>query len=278
MLNNFKDYLLQDNKSKNTIDSYSNHINQYFKWYGDSFGMKFQKLHRENVLEFKSYLLNIKKQKANTINTKLSALISFNEFLVEEGLQDNIVISKKDMMRIQSQGTSPTDVTKSDVEKFRQQVLEQEGIRNYTIVTIMAYCGTRITETLNIKLSDINTISREIIIRRGKGDKQRIVYMNDKVVNAIKEYLKYKKETDLDYLFISNKGNKLDRTVINKMFNKYSDTITPHQLRHFFCTNALENDFSIHEVAYLAGHSNIHTTLRYTNPSENEMKSKLNRL
>lgn len=278
MLNSFKDYLLQDNKSKNTIDSYSNHINQYFKWYGDSFGMKFQKLHRENVLEFKSYLLNIKKQKANTINTKLSALISFNEFLVEEGIQDNIVISKKDMMRIQSQGTSPTDVTKSDVEKFRQQVLEQEGIRNYTIVTIMAYCGTRITETLNIKLSDINTISREIIIRRGKGDKQRIVYMNDKVVNAIKEYLKDRKETDKEYLFISNKGNKLDRTVINKMFNKYSDTITPHQLRHFFCTNALENDFSIHEAAYLAGHSNIHTTLRYTNPSENKMKDKMNKL
>lgn len=278
MINKFREYLNQEGKSENTIKSYSNHINQYMKWYDESFGIEFKQLQRQNVLEFKSYLLNVKEQKANTINSKLSSLIKFNEFLVDEGIQDNIVITKKDMIRIQAQGTSPTDITKQDVDKFRQQILEQEGIRNYTIVTIMAYCGTRISETLDIKLADINLITREIIIRQGKGNKQRIVYMNDKVVNTIKEYMKERKETDLDYLFISNKGNKLDRTVINRMFNKYSDIITPHKLRHFFCTNALENDFSIHEVAYLAGHSNIHTTLLYTNPNQNEIKDKMNRL
>lgn len=278
MLDKFRDYLEEERKSENTIKSYCNHTKQYLKWYYESFGMEFNKLYRGNVLDFKSYLLNVKEQKANTVNAKLSTLIKFNEYLVNAGVQDNIVITKKDMIKVQAAGTSPTDITKSDVEKFRQQILEQEGIRNYTVVTIMAYCGTRISETLDIKLSDINLTTREIIIRQGKGNKQRIVYMNDKVVNAIKEYLKDRKETDKEYLFISNKGNKLDRTVINKMFNKYSDTITPHQLRHFFCTNALENDFSIHEVAYLAGHSNIHTTLRYTNPSENEMKDKMNKL
>lgn len=278
MIKKFREYLIGEGKSKNTINSYSRHIGQYMKWFNDTFGMEFNKLYRENILEFKSYLLNIREQKANTINAKLSTLIKFNEFLVDAGIQDDIVITKKDMIKIQAQGTNPTDIDKSDVEKFRQQVLEQEGIRNYCIVTIMAYAGLRISETLDVKLSDINIQSREIVIRQGKGNKQRIVYMNDKVVNVIQEYLKVRPETDKDYLFISNRGNKLDRTVINKMFNKYSDKITPHSLRHFFCTNALENDFSIHEVAYLAGHSNIHTTLRYTNPSENEMKDKMNRL
>ena len=278
MLDKFRDYLEEEGKSENTIKSYCNHTKQYLKWYDESFGMEFNKLYRGNVLEFKSYLLNVKEQKANTVNAKLSTLIKFNEYLVDAGIQDNIIITKKDMVRVQAAGTSPTDITKQDVEKFRQQILEQEGIRNYTIVTIMAYTGTRISETLDIRLQDINLTTREIIIRNGKGNKQRTLYMNDKVVNSIKEYLKDRKEIDLDYLFVSNKGNKLDRTVINKMFNKYSDTITPHQLRHFFCTNALENDFSIHEVAYLAGHSNIHTTLLYTNPNENEMKDKMNRL
>ncbi|NMB95039.1 MAG: site-specific integrase, partial [Clostridiaceae bacterium] len=51
--------------------------------------------------------------------------------------------------------------------------------------------------------------------------------------------------------------------------------ITPHQLRHFFCTNALENGFAVHEVANLAGHSSIQTTLIYTNPSREKMKGKL---
>ncbi len=278
MLDKLRDYLKEEGKSENTIKSYCNHIGQYMKWYDESYGMEFNKLYRENVLEFKSYLLNVKEQKANTVNAKLSTLIKFNEYLVDARIQDNIVITKKDMVRVQAAGTSPTDITKQDVEKFRQQILEQEGIRNYTIVTIMAYTGTRISETLDIRLQDINLTTREIIIRNGKRNKQRTAYMNDKVVNSIKEYLKDRKETDLDYLFISNKGNKLDRTVVNRMFNKYSDIITPHKLRHFFCTNALENDFSIHEVAYLAGHSNIHTTLRYTNPNENEMKDKMNRL
>lgn len=223
------------------------------------------------------YLTNIKKHKVNTINTKLSALIIFNEFLIVSEMQENFAVSKKDMIKIQSKGTSPTEITKKDVKKFRQQILEQGSIRNYAIVTIMAYCGTRISETLSIKLSDINTTTREIVIK-GKGDKYRKVYMNDKVSNSIKEYLKERQETDLDYLFISSKENKLDRTVINKMFNKYSDTITPHSLRHFFCSNAIENDFSIHEVAYLAGHSNVHTTLLYTNPQETEMKEKMNTL
>lgn len=278
MLSYFKTYLIEEGKSENTVKSYCIHVNQYLKWYHDSFGIKFCKLYRENVLEFKSYLYNVKNQSAKTINAKLSALAKLNEFLVAKGIQDKIVITKKDMIKIQAQGTNPTDISKKDVEKFRQQVLENEGIRNYAIVTIMAYCGTRISETLDIKLSDINLTTREIIIRQGKGNKQRIAYMNDKVVNAIKGYLKERKETDKGYLFISNKGNKLDRTVINKMFNKYSDVITPHQLRHFFCTNALENGFSVHEVAYLAGHSNVHTTLLYTNPNKVEMKHKVNKL
>jgi integrase/recombinase XerD len=47
----------------------------------------------------------------------------------------------------------------------------------------------------------------------------------------------------------------LDRSTVNKVFNKYSDKITPHTLRHFFCTIALESGLSVHEVAYLAGHS-----------------------
>jgi len=63
-----------------------------------------------------------------------------------------------------------------------------------------------------------------------------------------------------------------------RVLNKFSDKITPHSLRHFYCTNALENGLSIHEVAQQAGHSNIHTTLMYTNPNLEDIKRKLNNL
>ncbi|WP_286675903.1 tyrosine-type recombinase/integrase [Bacillus mycoides] len=92
---------------------------------------------------------------------------------------------------------------------------------------------------------------------------------------------KYKKSP---YLFVSNKGPKLSRMTVNDMFKKYSKLaglatdLKPHDLRHYFCSHALENGFDVHEVAHIAGHSNIHTTLLYTNPSRTKMLDKLNLL
>lgn len=278
MIEKFKNYLFEDGKSENTIKSYINHINGYFKWYKESFGEEPLKLYRQNVLEYKAYLQNIKKDNAKTINSKLSALCKYNEFLMDSNIQSDIVISKKDNIKIQLEFASPSIVSKNDVESFRQKILENEGNRNYAIVTMMAYAGLRISEVLNIKMSDINLVSKEVVVREGKGNKQRLVYINPKIIESVKEYLKERKSSELDYLFISNKGNRVDRTVINKLFNKYSDKITPHTLRHFFCSNALENGYSVHEVANQAGHSNIHTTLLYTNPSKEKMKEKAERL
>lgn len=274
MLREFEDYLIQESKSINTIKSYQIHIGNYFKWYKESFGEEPIQLYRQNVLEYKAYLQNIKNESGKTINAKLSALIKFNEYLQDKGIQDDIVLSKKDNIKIQNEFASPAMVTKIDVEAFRQQILKYEGNRNYAIVTIMAYAGLRISECLSLKLDDVNLTSKEITVKEGKGSKQRLVYINSKIIEAVKEYLKERKEVECDYLFVSNKGNRIDRTVINKLFNKYSNKITPHTLRHFYCSNALEAGYSVHEVANQAGHSNIHTTLLYTNPSKEKMKSK----
>ncbi|WP_338453410.1 site-specific integrase [Niallia oryzisoli] len=77
-------------------------------------------------------------------------------------------------------------------------------------------------------------------------------------------------------------GKPVDRTLINKLFKTYSEKIgkeiTPHDLRHFFCSHALNSGMSVHEVANQAGHSNIHTTLLYTNPSKSELLKKMNQL
>lgn len=274
MLGEFEEYLLQEGKAKNTIKSYMLHIENYFKWFRDSFGEDPLKLYRQNILEYKSYLEKIKKENGNTINAKLAALTKFNDFLIYKNVQSESVLSKKDNIKIQMSYASPATITKQDVEVFRQKILQNEGNRNYAVVTVLSYAGLRISECLNLKINDINLISRELIVREGKGSKQRLVYINTKIVDAIKEYLKERKEVPCDYLFVSNKGNRLDRTVVNKLFNKYSNKITPHTLRHFYCSNALESGFSVHEVANQAGHSNIHTTLLYTNPSKEELKRK----
>jgi len=281
VIEEFKNYLFGQDKSINTIESYTRHVVEFTRWFLDSFGLKFTKLYRENILDFKSYLLNIKKLNAKSINTKLAALMKFNEFLLSKNIQDDIVIFKTDYIKVQTEYASPAIITKQDVESFRQTMLENESKRNYALVTLLAYSGMRISEAVNLKLSDVNLVAREILVRYGKGKKQRLVIINDKIVNAIKTYLSERgklKNKDSDYLFISRESSRISRTRINHIFNEYSDIITPHMLRHFFCSYALEKGWSVHEVAGQAGHANIHTTLIYTNPSREEMKRKSNLL
>lgn len=278
LIENFVKYLSFNGKSENTIKSYRLHINDYIKWFSDSYGLDFTRLYRENILEYKSYLINIKKYKgkninAKTINAKLSSIAALNKFLVKENIQNEIVINATDMIKVQINYANPTDINKVEVEGFRQKILQAGDKRLYAIATLLAYGGLRISEALNVKVNDISIQGKELVVKRGKGEKQRIVNLNTKIINAIKEYLK-ERSNNGEYLFPSRESDKVDRTVINKQFKKYSNKITPHKLRHFFCTNAMSVGFAIHEVANQAGHSSIQTTLIYTNPSREEMKRK----
>ena len=275
----FSTYLKENGKSQNTIKGYVLDINQYFKWFEESCGQECSALYRQNVLDYVSYLKNIKLNNAKTINHKLSSLRSYNDFLIASGIQNDVVIQKTDMIKVQTEYASPTQVTELEVKQFMQKVLGSKNKRNYAIVTLLAYTGMRISEALSIWLGDFNLQTGECIIRNGKGEKQRTVLMNTKIINALRDYLKdrsrYSAAETSKFLFVSKKNESLNRTVVNRIFQQFSPKITPHQLRHFFCTNAIEKGLSIHEVANQAGHSNINTTLLYTNPDKAKLKRKM---
>jgi len=288
LISEFKQKMYLEGKSKRTIEVYGNSVREFFKWFGDSYGdVEFKKLYRENILEYKSYLKNVKKSAHSgnnlcpkSINSKLSALICFNE-LIEP---DNIVVSKKDLIKIQSEMVSPTSITKKEVEEFRQLVLQSEGCasrRNFAIVTILAYAGLRITECLNLRKSDICLESNELKVTSGKGEKARIVIVNSKVVSAVREYQKTD-NVESEWLFHNSRGERLNQTTINRVFKlccpKGYD-ITPHTLRHFYAINAVSSGiFTIPEIANQMGHSSIKTTMKYMNPNLEEIRKKVEQL
>ena len=253
MLNGFKDYLLDLGKSENTAAAYLRDVKLFLDWCRDSFG-----------------------DDPKTVNHHLSSLRSLNEYLITNGRQTEAAVLDSDFMKIQIQYASPCTVEKKDVEAFRQRLLESGSKRDFCIVTLYAYSGIRRSECVNLKLSQIDLTAKEICIV-GKGDKHWLVYLNDKTVHAIREYLKVR-DSDSPYLFVSRQSGKLNPSRINQIFNQYSDVITPKTLRHYFCSNALESGYSIHEVANQAGHSNVQTTLIYSNPTAKEMKEKANQL
>ena len=267
----FINYLKDKNKSEGTIGTYVLNVKCYIKWLNETTGVEFKKLYRENILDYISYLRNIIKTKkglplkAQSINTHISSLIKFNKFLVETGKQTDMVISENDCISVQKNGINPCKVKQDEIQMFRQKILQGksrslsnwETKRNFCIVTILQYCGIRISECISIKLDDVSLETGELIVRKGKGNKQRIVYMNDKCISAIKGYLDVRPETNNEYLFITresiNKNKHINRVSVNMIFSQYSDTITPHQERHAWATHGLESgNYTLNEIAYLA--------------------------
>lgn len=288
LIKEFKKKMYLEGKSQKTIEVYGNSVKEFFKWFYDSYGnIEYKKLYRENILEYKSYLKNIKKSAHSgnnlcpkSINSKLSALICFNE-LIEP---DNIVVTKRDLIKIQAEMVSPTSITKKEIEEFRQIVLQSEGCaakRNYAIVTILAYAGLRITECLNLRKSDICLESSELKVTNGKGEKARIVIINSKIISAVREYQKTD-HVDSEWLFHNSRGERLNQTTINRVFKlccPKGHNITPHTLRHFYAINAVSSGiFTIPEIANQMGHSSIKTTMKYMNPNLDEIRRKIEEL
>ena len=276
MIEEFKEYLYDMGKSDNTVKTYWRDAKLYLSWCEESFGEEPQLLYRANVLEYIAYMRNIRNYNPKTVNNHLSSLRSLNEYLIQSGHQTETVVLDSDFMKVQIQYASPCTVTKKEVESFRQRLLEGGNKRDYAMVTLYAYSGIRRSECVNLRLDQVDLVAKEIRVI-GKGDKHRLVYINDKIAHAIREYLKVRR-SDSPYLFVSRQSGKMNPSRINQIFNQYSDVITPKTLRHYYCSNALENGYSIHEVANQAGHSNVQTTLIYSNPTAKEMKEKANKL
>lgn len=285
-LNNFEAYLLENAYSPNTIKGYICDLKLFASWENNQH-KDLDILNRQDIIAYKTYLKNVVRQDSKTINHKLSSLKKYNEYLIDIDVMDTIVIIKKDMFKVQAEFANPTDLTKDDVKDFLYNIKNDDSktaLRDFAIVYLLAYTGLRISECLNIQHEDLDLKEQELVVT-GKGNKQRIVYLNDNVCLALKDYLKnnrvsknYGEYVNSDYVFISNRSDKLTTSRVNQIFDKYNNKIHPHSLRHWFCTNGLESGMLLHEIANQAGHANIQITMRYTNPTKQQLKSKMNRL
>ena len=146
--------------------------------------------------------------------------------------------------------------------------------RDKAIILIMYSSGLRISEVVNIKLTDFN-VNESFISVIGKGNKQRIIPVANKTMNFIKSYIEnfrikfLKKTNSRGYLFLNNRGTQISRVSIWKIIKKHTlvlhnDNITPHVFRHSFATHLIEGGADLRAVQMMLGHSDISTTQIYT--------------
>ncbi len=150
------------------------------------------------------------------------------------------------------------------------------GKRNYLMIILFYSTGIRVSELVNVKMEDFDMSNMELHVL-GKGNKQRVVPINDFVIDA---YTQYISSIKIDkYIFINRKGNKLTtrgvRYIMDEIVRKSSVTkkISPHTLRHSFATELLNAGMDIRLVQELLGHESLASTQVYTHLSKAKIKS-----
>ncbi len=287
-LDDFRRWMEMNGYSANTIESYLRGVRSYFDWFNGKYDRDPRELFRENIVD---YLQDLKHREVGhvTYNSHLAALQRLNAFWIERGIQADIVILKRDRWKAQAGNESPTQHTTEEVERFLQVILESGNRRDYTLAFFLAYTGLRVSEAIHLQMKDVNLPVRQLVVQFGKGQKRREVPMSTRLVQVIRDYLRktrpeYRTAERSPYLFVSSRGRQISRKTVYSLLVKYSrkagvdPEITPHSLRHFFCTRALEAGYTIEEVRQIAGHANVNTTLIYAHPSRKSMLEKIDRL
>ena len=288
MLEDFKKYMIKNKLSENTYKSYLLDVKLYINYYKDSYGEDFEKLNSIDIQTYKSYLKNIENQKPVTINRKLNALKKFNEYLVDKGIQNDIVIDKRDYIKIAPNFVKKDAPDEKEINKLIHKAVDSKS--DTCIIILASNGGLRAEEIVNIKLIHVHLEQRFIAII-GKGEKYREVTINDKMYKALQEYLEERLQTNLDnpYLFVGKKSSfykdkPMSRSIVNRILNKYNvevkiEDLHPHLLRHYFGSTAYyKAGYSLIQIASQLGHSDIKTTRGYIDNHNKNMLDLSNRL
>lgn len=280
----FKIYLLENDKSLNTIKSYSQDLYYFFKW----IQQRYEPPHLISILtstDLKDYELHLKSDSTiapSTINRRLITLMKWSEFLVTIGSTNINLANNIKIKKVQRQNNIRW-LTRKEVGKLLHAIeLEKQqnykkGVLHQTIVYLAVNLGLRVQEMCDVKLADID-VQRSILRINGKGDKYRIVPMTENTKESIDNWLKVRDQQS-DYLLVSSKSNYITTRAIQHIFKKYSSIlgieITPHSLRHTYCKQLAQQGVDIQSIAELAGHSSVDTTRIYVTPSIRELKDAL---
>lgn len=266
--------------SDNTVLGYESDILEFFD-YLDKEDIKYKKLEYSDIRGYLVELMEKKKDDNSTVSRKISSLRGFYKFLV------NNDIVKNNVFRLVSLPKKAKKLPKyfyyNELEElFAVNDLKTPlGQRDNLILEMMYATGVRVSELVNIKVSDIHKSNRTIRIM-GKGSKERIVSFGEYCEDALDLYLSDGRnelnKKNSDYLFLNNNGGKLTtrgiRYILEKIIKQTSidKNISPHMLRHTFATHLLNEGCDLLAVQELLGHESIAATQVYTHVTNDRLK------
>lgn len=212
----------------------------------------------------------------------LSGVRSFFRFLVLDGVVESDPTELLEWPSLPEH--LPVVLTLEEIDRIEDSIdlSKAEGARNRAIIEVLFSCGLRVSELVNMKLSDLYLEDRVLLVR-GKGNKERLVPVSNKAIADLKRWffdrnlMKIKPGED-DYVFLNRRGAHLTRTMILLMVKRQAEeagikkTISPHTFRHSFATALLQGGADLRSIQAMLGHEKIDTTLVYTHISNEQLR------
>ena len=285
MVKAFLNYLYLEKKySKHTIIAYQKDLNSFQRFLQVTFSQ--ESLLTVNYSQIRSWIVALVDDEISnrTINRKISSLKSFYKFLQKSNQISVSPLQKHKALKVAKKVQVPfsTKEVKSvlDAVSISNDFV---SVRNKLIIELFYSTGIRRAELINIKLTDIDS-NKGLLKVLGKRNKERLVPILKSVLNTLETYLIERSRIvkNSDFLFITEKGNKIYETLVYRVINSYFSNVSskvkksPHILRHSFATHLLNEGADLNSVKELLGHASLASTQVYTHNSLDAIKQVYN--
>lgn len=267
ILKRYRACLVISGRSPKTIDAYARTVKKLF--------IALQKNYTDMTVSDLRYYLAYEKSRGVSNRTLENTRVQVSSFF--SWLLDEELINKNPCRQI-----APIKYTKEVKQPF--STVEVDAIRaacktkkERAIVEFLLASGVRVSELCSIRVNDINFDTLSVIVKEGKGAKQRIVYINDLACKHLVDYLTSRK-VEGGYLFYNKKSGALNpggvRHILKTIEGRSGVTnVHPHRFRRTFATGLANRGMDIQEIGKLLGHSSLNTTLTYVYTSEEKIRT-----
>lgn len=267
-------------KSLNTVESYKRDVTQYISYLDGTGVTDISSTTKTTVL---SYLLYLQKEgrASSTVSRTLASLRSYYLFMMQNGVVKSNPTSNLEASHVEKK--IPKILSGEEVELLLEQPknCDNKGIRDKAMLELLYATGIRVSELINLDVSDVNVPMSFVRCKGGK--KERIIPMGHQAKDALENYInnvrKYMvKDENETALFVNCSGARLSRQGFWKLIKYYQHIagietdITPHTLRHSFAAHLLENGADLHSIQEMMGHADISSTQIYSRMMNSKIK------
>lgn len=258
----FEKCLTALNYSPRTIKSYCHYVQEFKAFISKS-------IWQTNNQDVQAYLIKLKNQglSAATLRLACNALKTYFQKILKKKLAVLDTLPRKNHK-------IPIVLSKAEIKQLFEVITNP---KHYLLLALSYGAGLRVSEVVNLKVQDLDFTNNLIFIRQGKGNKDRVSLISDKLIINLKKFISPKKPTE--YIFTNLTGHKLTTRTAQKIFtinlNK-AGIVRPasfHSLRYSFATHLLENGTNLRYIQELLGHKDIKTTQIYTQVTNPELKN-----